>query len=121
VKNMPQTQVQTDVNKIKEFFQKAKARLPMEAFDFKELVTQGLGCEFWYDENAEPSERIKIVENVIADVYKKEFNVLACEEKENIDVVFKNAIYIYDHENNRIILLHYEDVEVTSPAPSLDE
>jgi hypothetical protein len=47
--------------------------------------------------------------------------VLACEEKENIDVVFKNAIYIYDHENNRIILLHYEDVEVTSPAPSLGE
>jgi hypothetical protein len=117
---MPQTQVQTNVNKIKEFFQKAKVRLPMEVFDFQELVTQGLGCELWYDENAEPTGRFKIAENVIASVYEKEFNVLAC-EKENIDVVFKNAIYIYDHENNRIILLHYEDVEVTSPAPSLGE
>jgi hypothetical protein len=121
VKNMPQTQVQTNVNKIKEFFQKAKVRLPMEVFDFKEFVVQELNCEFWYDENAEPSERVKIAENIIANVYEKEFNVLACEEKENIDVVFKNAIYIYDHENNRIILLHYEDVEVTSPAPSLGE
>jgi hypothetical protein len=84
-----------------------KSKLPMEAFDFKELVVQELGCEFWYDENAEPSERIKIAENIVANIYKKEFNVLACEDI-NIDVVFKNAIYVYDYENNKIILLYYE-------------
>jgi hypothetical protein len=88
-----------------------KSKLPMEAFDFKEFVVQELNCEFWYDENAEPSEKIKITENIIANIYEKEFNVLACEDI-NIDVVFKNAIYVDDYDNNKIVLIRYEDVEI---------
>ena len=100
-----------NINKIKELFQKAKAQLPADVFDFKEFVEQESGCEFRYDENAEPSKRIKITDNLMANVYEKEFNTLTCKDA-NVDVIFKNAIYIYDYENNKIILSYYKDVEI---------
>jgi len=101
-----------NINKIKEFFQNAKAQLPTDVFDFKEFVEQNVvDCEFRYDENAEPNKRIKITDNLVANVYEKEFNTLTCKDA-NVDVIFKNAIYIYDYENNKIILTYYKDVEI---------
>ena len=101
---MSQTQIQ-----IQTVFKELRKRLPVDVWKFKELVKEAINCEFLYDENAEPTKRIKIAENTVVNVYEKEFNLLRCED-EDIDVVFKNAIYVNDYENNEIILLYYEDV-----------
>jgi hypothetical protein len=117
VKNVSQTQTQNQTqtqtpSKI-QVLKDLKKALPMDVWKFAELVEKATNCEFRYDENAEPTKRVKIAENIIANIYEKEFNMLVCED-EDIDVVFKNAIYTDDYENNNIVLLYYEDVDVTS-------
>jgi hypothetical protein len=106
---MSQTQIPKQIQILKDL----KEALPMDVWRFKETVEKATNCEFHYDENAEPKKRIKITKNIIVNIYELEYNELVCEDKD-IDVIFKNAIYIDDYKNNNIILLYYEDVDVTS-------
>jgi hypothetical protein len=105
-----QTQVQTQsqTQKIKRVFQKLKEYLPIEVYDFKNLVDQELKpCEFWFDESVEPTEKIVVTDDIMVERFEKEYNHLLCEEKE-YTIIFKNSIYLDYLEDNKIILLGYE-------------